>query len=249
MRILEDQTKALQARLGPKFSVQWVEVTGSTNDDVKRMLKYAQTDRWIVRVAQVQTRGRGTHGRQWETEKESLLLSLGRVGLFPGPEMTTVCLGWTLLGLCRRRGVDARIKWPNDLYVGGKKLSGILCEQSQNAAGCAAYIVGVGINLQGDKSEHAYMGIESKKKVEFCAEVVQAFAETLMEASTDRARAVVLHWHEYDMLEGKMVEVLDSKNHKIRGKVKGIGDKGELVICLGAETVGVLNGSVRIIEE
>ena len=108
-------------------------------------------------VADFQTKGRGQHGRAWESRPgDSLLLS---VLLEPPPELNrpviltalaAVAVGDAILELA---GVQARIKWPNDLLVHGKKVCGILIEQSRGT------VVGIGLNLNRGPVDFANAGL------------------------------------------------------------------------------------------
>ncbi len=96
-----------------------------------------------------QTAGRGRAGRSWTSLEGSLALSV----LLPWPQdqrrvRLPVSFGIGLArGLSEKFGIDIRLKWPNDLLVGTKKLAGILCEGRLNADGAGYSIVGLGINV------------------------------------------------------------------------------------------------------
>lgn len=98
-----------------------------------------------VFLAEHQTEGRGQYGRVWASRpNDSLLLS---IRLQPPPALcrpailtalAAVAVGDAILELS---GAQIRIKWPNDLIIGGKKICGILIEQSH------ATVIGIGLNL------------------------------------------------------------------------------------------------------
>lgn len=99
-----------------------------------------------VIVADQQTAGRGQYGRTWSTgENDSLLMS---VILHPPPELKrpVYLIAWAAIALGEAiftlTGLQARIKWPNDLLIQGKKVSGILTESANQAV-----VVGMGCNL------------------------------------------------------------------------------------------------------
>ncbi|MBR4748771.1 MAG: biotin--[Abditibacteriota bacterium] len=99
-------------------------------------------------TARTQTRGRGKPGRKWhDTAAESLLITFAFPCLRPAGEYSFaagLAVRRTLLGVC---GLDTRLKWVNDLYAGGRKLCGILCEKA--SCGGAAYMtIGIGINVR-----------------------------------------------------------------------------------------------------
>jgi BirA family transcriptional regulator, biotin operon repressor / biotin---[acetyl-CoA-carboxylase] ligase len=137
---------ALASAPGPWREVRVVEETGSTNADLLAEARAGARD-GLVLVAEAQTAGRGRMGRRWISPPRgtltfSVLLRPG--GVPPG------LLGWLPLlagvaaasALAATAGVDARLKWPNDVLAGGAKLAGILAER-----GGEAVVLGMGINV------------------------------------------------------------------------------------------------------
>ena len=112
-----------------------------------------------VVTAREQTAGRGRHGRAWHAGPgESLLASVvlrpdlgpDRLGLVP------LAAGLAVAEALARFGVEARIKWPNDVRVGGRKLAGVLAE-SHWEAGRAVVVLGVGLNV----AQVAFPGLDA----------------------------------------------------------------------------------------
>jgi BirA family biotin operon repressor/biotin-[acetyl-CoA-carboxylase] ligase len=104
-------------------------------------------------VADVQTLGRGQHGRTWTAApRSSVLLSLL---LFPPEALrrAAILTAWAAVSVCelaaRLTGALPRIKWPNDVFVHGRKVCGILIEQGRGT------VVGVGLNVQQEERDFA----------------------------------------------------------------------------------------------
>lgn len=150
---------ALRAAVaGTRFrQVDWVGETGSTNRD---LIEQANADRdepsaagrqAAVLVTDHQTAGRGTKGRSWfDPPGGSLLLS---VRLFPrvapaALHRYTMALSVAAADACAEvAGVDVRLKWPNDLFVGDRKLAGVLAESSVRGGVVDALVIGIGMNV------------------------------------------------------------------------------------------------------
>ena len=103
-------------------------------------------------IARHQTAGRGRRGRQWWDEPgESLLVSVllrPRVKTAHVPQLSLVAGLAVAEALERTAGVSPRIRWPNDVLVGGRKISGVLAEASSGADGGVTHVLlGIGINL------------------------------------------------------------------------------------------------------
>lgn len=105
-----------------------------------------------VVLADHQTAGRGKFDRPWHAHPgQSLLTSVLLRPDRPIEEMGQVTLVIAVAvaeAVARACGLAARIKWPNDLMVRGRKLSGILCEMALTPAGDLAHVIaGIGVNL------------------------------------------------------------------------------------------------------
>ena len=122
-------------------------ITASTNDDA-RDEKYREGD---VVWADFQTAGRGQRGHEWHSRKgENLTFSVVLEPSFvPIAEQFAVSevVALSLVDMLSEYGIAAKIKWTNDIYVGDRKLIGILIEHSLASATLRRTIVGVGINV------------------------------------------------------------------------------------------------------
>jgi len=126
------------------------EQNESTNADVAVAARDGAAEGLVV-TTEHQIAGRGRLGRTWESQPRSGLAvsALLRPNAVPPARWPWLPL---LVGLAVREsvvtvaGVEAVLKWPNDVLVGGRKLAGILVERIDSDAGAAA-VVGVGINV------------------------------------------------------------------------------------------------------
>ena len=123
------------------------DTTASTNDDA-RDEKYHEGD---VVWADYQTAGRGQRGHEWHSRKgENLTFSVVLEPTFvPIAEQFSVSevVALSLVDTLSEYGIGARIKWTNDIYVGDRKLVGILIEHSLSSTTLRRTIVGIGINV------------------------------------------------------------------------------------------------------
>jgi BirA family transcriptional regulator, biotin operon repressor / biotin---[acetyl-CoA-carboxylase] ligase len=139
-----DQLIAGQIRV-PGALVRVVGRCASTNS----ALLAEPHGRPVVLAADVQTAGRGRRGRRWHSPAGcGALFSLGLALRRPARELggLSIVAGVAAVRALRALGaVDAALKWPNDLLVGGAKLGGILVETRAQGAGSLA-VVGIGVN-------------------------------------------------------------------------------------------------------
>jgi BirA family transcriptional regulator, biotin operon repressor / biotin---[acetyl-CoA-carboxylase] ligase len=130
--------------IGKKIIV--LEEIESTNDEIKKHLK---EDEGLVIVANSQTSGRGRLGRNWHSPKGTGIYFSALINPKIEPELfppITLAAGLaTVLTLQNFSTSPPYLKWPNDILINGKKVSGILCELCENDP--FSVIIGIGINV------------------------------------------------------------------------------------------------------
>lgn len=132
--------------------IQVAAQTGSTNDDLLAAAR-AGAPEGTVLVTEAQQAGRGRLGRSWVSLPGAALtfsVLLRPAAIRPARRSWMPLLAGVAAATALRRvaGVDARLKWPNDVLVHGAKLAGILAEQSGDAV-----VVGTGINVAAGRDE------------------------------------------------------------------------------------------------
>lgn len=151
---------ALLAPRGPLARLDVVGETGSTNTDLADLARARPADvpDLSVLTAEMQTAGRGRLDRTWTAPvRSSLFVSvLLRPVNAAGRPLPTQSYGWLSLlaalslagSVARRTGVEARLKWPNDVMVDGRKLAGVLAQLVPGSGGNPpAVVVGAGLNV------------------------------------------------------------------------------------------------------
>jgi BirA family biotin operon repressor/biotin-[acetyl-CoA-carboxylase] ligase len=126
--------------------------TGSTNSDLLAAARDGAPEGTVL-AAEVQTAGRGRLDRRWTCPPRA---ALSFSVLLRPDGVPAVARGWIPLlagvavaaGLRAQAGLDARLKWPNDVLVGGAKIAGILAEQAGDAI-----VLGIGINVTTRRDE------------------------------------------------------------------------------------------------
>ena len=131
------------------MKIKWFKTIDSTNNRIA-LDKEDLADKTVY-MTDFQTAGKGQRGNGWESAKaENLLFSI----LFKPSDILAenqfiisqaVTLG--IVEYVRSKGITAKIKWPNDIYVNDRKICGILIENSVNGNNLVSSIVGIGFNL------------------------------------------------------------------------------------------------------
>ena len=135
---------------GPK--IIWLETVESTNDALKKRI--GEFDNLSIIAARSQSAGRGQGSHTWHSAAGknltfSVLFRFGEDFPLAASDILLITQAVTLAirSYLLRRGVEARIKWPNDIWVGEKKICGILIENGLQDGWVRESIVGIGLNL------------------------------------------------------------------------------------------------------
>jgi BirA family biotin operon repressor/biotin-[acetyl-CoA-carboxylase] ligase len=261
-------------------SVTVVPSTGSTNAD----LLAAGGPEGQVLAAEEQTAGRGRLGRAWVSEPgAALTFSVllrpspasasrpGRAQESGWPPLPPERLGWLPLlagiavaaGIGAVAGLPARLKWPNDVLVRGRKVAGILAEQSVTAGAppprdSPAVVIGAGINV-ATRPEALPSGPGGLRATSLAAEGAAVARERLLiailrelesrycrfRASPDPSASGLLAEYERssDTL-GRMVRAELPGGRVLSGEASGIAADGSLLVAAGGVTTAVSAGDV-----
>jgi BirA family biotin operon repressor/biotin-[acetyl-CoA-carboxylase] ligase len=133
-----------------------LEETHSTND-VAAQLGRDDAEGGVIVFAERQTGGRGRVGRPWESASpQGLWMSLLLRPLLPPPQWPRLTT-WAAVAVAQTveqsTGCGARIKWPNDIEMSGRKAAGLLAEVGENGNGQPFAVLGIGINVNQEPSD------------------------------------------------------------------------------------------------
>lgn len=147
---LAQRIHALLATRGAAWpgNIESFEVLPSTNDRAKELARSGAAE-WTVVVATHQTAGRGRQGSVWQSPPGNLALTVLLRPSLPPPQAGLIPLaaGVAVRDALGEVGVEAALKWPNDVLAAGRKIAGILTEAAWGSEGMEAVALGIGVNL------------------------------------------------------------------------------------------------------
>jgi BirA family biotin operon repressor/biotin-[acetyl-CoA-carboxylase] ligase len=192
----------------------------------------------LVVVADHQTAGRGRMGRVWEAPPgASLLVSvLLRPARPPGD--LHLCTAAAALAMADAiadvAGVAVDLKWPNDLFAGGRKLGGLLAEADLAGAQVRAVVVGIGVNVAWDEFPGELAGIATACNLEAGRPVdredlLTRFLEHLASRLDSDDGELLADYRGRLATIGKQVRV-DFADGSVRGRARAVDDAGALVL-------------------
>lgn len=206
-------------------------------------------------LCECQTAGRGRLDRQWSSpEGQGVWLSvLLRPALKPedAPLITFACALAMTKAVRQVTGLDARIKWPNDLVLNGRKLCGILLEMGFDAQGM--YVVaGTGLNIRKDAYPPELA--DRATSIEECADIpdrgaiiaayLKALEDALSALEQDGFAGIAEDFRRDCITLGSQVHVLGAET--FTGVAEDIDETGALLVRTDGELRRVLAGDVSV---
>ena len=218
------------------------EKTGSTNTDAARLAKEGALHGTVV-IAEEQTAGRGRRGRNWQAPAGSnIYFSMVLRPKFAAERasMLTLVMAMSVVRAVREQcGLEAEIKWPNDIVVNKKKVCGILTEMTLEARSIEYVIVGVGINVNQQEfpaelretatslTRESGREFSREKLVQKVLEYFEADYEIFLK--TEDMSLLMEDYNAWLVSRGSTVKVLEPAGEYM-GKSHGINKKGELLV-------------------
>lgn len=209
--------------VGGGWRVEVVASTGSTNADVADRARAGEPP-GLVLVAEEQTAGRGRLDRRWESPPRAGLLFSALLTAEPSPWVPLLAGVAVCRALRHVSDVAARLKWPNDVLVGERKICGVLAEV---AAG--RVVLGVGLNVS-TRADELPLG---RAATSVLLEGGTADRPTLLRAVL-RELAAGATRDDYRLLSatvGREVSVSLPDGAVTTGVASGIDDEGRLVVA------------------
>ena len=239
------------------------ETVDSTNHWAYSLGEQRGEDGTVV-IADRQDAGKGRMGRRWESPSGvNLYLSvLLRPSILPwdAPQLTFLSAVAVCRAITEVSGLGARVKWPNDILLNGRKVAGLLNEMSSETDRIRFVVLGIGVNL-------------NMRAEQFPADLRYPATSVLLETGqvvprTDFVRMLLRHldqlyltylehgsgpvmaaWAGLSDLVGRLVEV-DCQSKIVTGRVVGFGDDGAMLLeCADGRRESILAGDVKVVEE
>lgn len=251
----------INSLLASELSARWEwhisERIDSTNAQAQRLIATG-APRALVCITEQQTSGRGRRGREW-TSPFAQNIYLTAVEPFEGGaqalEGLSLVVGLALVKSLEDSGYrDCRLKWPNDVLLGGRKLAGILIEIAGDLSADCYAVIGVGVNVlmsEAGAIDQAWTSLllSGQRKELDRNELVASFMRQLavsLEVFRDQGfTPFVDDWLRYDAWAGRQVRVVSGAS-VIEGTNLGVTNKGALRLSTDTGESHVNGGEVSL---
>ena len=243
---------SLKSLLENNFQCYFFESIDSTNSYLAST-KYSTKPQ--ICITREQTKGKGQHGRNWVSQKDGSIIFSMRKSFNEGVNLNGLSL---IAGMAIIKSIEAecqlsglKIKWPNDIYYGDKKLAGILMENTHYKSN-QLVLVGVGINYQlVDTNEIDEPWVDLSRILnklpnfqQLTAKIINNILFFLEDFQINGLSNLLSEWHHYDMLKGVRIKFRES-NIELQGQIDGITHQGALKV-LTKDGVKELYSSMHI---
>ncbi|MBC8208982.1 MAG: biotin--[acetyl-CoA-carboxylase] ligase [Desulfobulbaceae bacterium] len=241
-----------------------LEETESTNSVAEGLARDGALHGFAV-LAKKQTGGRGRLGRFW--------VSPGGLGLYctiilrPNLELIdypklTLAAGVAVAEALAGLGVITDLKWPNDIFIAGRKCGGILVESSaleEESANNYA-LVGIGLNVNTtavdfDKLSHQAISLRQAcgGKIFNIDEIFSVIRKAILAEVCELERhgfaRILDRWQRYDLLRGRRARWLRNDGVVVEGLAEGIDDQGQLLVRTDDGVIHpVISGDVNLVQ-
>ena len=239
-------------------AVEWHDEIGSTSDRAIELAAAAQQELPLLVIAGQQTAGRGRGANRWWAAPGALTFSLVIDGVALGvpqdrwPRLslaTALVVGEVIRQLAPQ--ADVQLKWPNDVYIAGRKVCGILLEAPASATG--RIVLGLGLNVNNSLAaappEIRDTAIALCDVIGLPLDLYDVLRRLLLGIETELALLsrdnlrLVERWQPYCLLEGRTVTLLQGRE-EITGICESIDSDGALLLRTSAGTGRYISGTV-----
>jgi BirA family biotin operon repressor/biotin-[acetyl-CoA-carboxylase] ligase len=230
----------------------------STNDHLMRRA-FEQLPQGYTCLAEYQSAGRGRRGRQWVSPFGTQIylsmywyLEQGLSGAMGLSLVTALAVSDAIKLHCN---VQVELKWPNDIYLGGVKLAGILIDLEGQALEPSHSVIGIGLNLNmptesasaidqkwTDLQTHAITNIDRDL---LCAQLINCLWERLFEHNEQGLGSMIEEWHRHDIYLDKPVKLLTG-DRITKGVCRGVNDQGALLLEVDGQIKPIYGGEVSL---
>lgn len=245
--------------LNSNIEIFITQSTGSTNDDAKNFLS-EQSSSLSIHTSEQQIAGRGRNGKKWISPKgKNIYLSVGwRTNLkYSQLDGLSLAIGTILASsLNKYTQNQVGIKWPNDLLIEKKKISGILIEtiDLNNQVGV---VIGIGINVhmseeEGNEIDQSWISLDEvtdsiNDRNEIIGDIANKVYQLTLLFTEKGFKPYKLDYESFDILIGKKC-IVNIKGISKTVDVLGVNDKGEMLVKDGSENLTLRYGEVSIRE-
>ena len=226
----------------------------STNIYAKKLAKKGNEEGAII-LADIQTSGRGRKNRIWSSSKGGLWFSIVLYPNIPPKKAMLMTMASSIAvfqGIKNITGIEAEIKWPNDLLINGRKICGILTEIDSEKQKINYCIIGIGINVNNTLEKELQVNATTLKKehnkeislYELLRAIIENFDKNYNKLLSGEYDFIRDSWLEFSKIIGRKIQVIDDKT-VTTGKIINVDNNGYIVLNTNFGNIKIISGDIK----
>tara|TARA_B100001559_G_scaffold159385_1_gene133712 strand:- start:551 stop:1285 length:735 start_codon:yes stop_codon:yes gene_type:complete len=235
------------------YNIIKLDAISSTNDYLKKKYKSNNCKDGDIIWTKEQTNGKGQREKRWISQKgKSLTISIYKEFdkfKVSNSFILNALISTSIVKTLEKIGLKkVRIKWPNDIMSGNKKLGGILIENFIKSELISSSIIGIGLNINEDKfkdlpnATSLFMEINQKVKLKKILNVLTQELFSSFNLLKDNQNSIVKSYSSY-LWKHNTLNNFKQKKNQFRAKVKGVNSSGNLILEMSDGSISDFNSN------
>ncbi len=235
------QTNLRTERLGKQ--VEYYQRLESTNVEAWDLIKSGDAKNGMIIITDNQIKGKGRNGNSWfmaPSKGLAMSIILDQKLTIEEAELMPIAAGVSIAKAIENRGAKPQLKWPNDIFINGRKCGGVLCESKMSSNLIHSMVIGIGLNINETETDFPEPIRDKSISLSLATghsnqrELVCAIITTFFERAMDDLKANIKPWEDYCSHLNDLVSFKHGNSER-EGTFKGINQHGHAMIDIEDE--------------
>ena len=223
--------------------VEYYQRLDSTNVEAWDLIKSGEATNGMIIITDNQIKGKGRNGNSWfmaPSKGLAMSIILNQKLSIEEAELIPIAVGVSIAKAIENRGAKPQLKWPNDIFIDGKKCGGVLCESKVSSNFIHSMVIGIGLNINETETDFPEPLRDKSTSLSIATghsnqrELVCAIITTFFERAMEDLKTNIKLWENYCSHMDDLVS-FNHGNSKNKGTFKGINQHGHAMIDIKDE--------------
>ena len=235
------QTNLKTERFGKQ--VEYYQRLESTNAEAWNLIKSGDAKNGMIIITDNQIKGKGRNGNSWfmaPSKGLAMSIILNQKLTIEEAELIPITVGVAIAKAIENRGAKPQLKWPNDIFIDGRKCGGVLCESKISSNFIHSMVIGIGLNINETETDFPEPLRDRATSLSIATghsnqrELVCAIITTYFERAMEDLKANIKPWENYCSHLDDLISFKQGNSEK-EGTFKGINQHGHAMIDIEDE--------------
>ena len=218
--------------------VEYYQRLDSTNVEAWDLIKSGEATHGMIIITDNQIKGKGRNGNSWfmaPSKGLAMSIILNQKLSIEEAELIPIAVGVSIAKAIENRGAKPQLKWPNDIFINGRKCGGVLCETKISSNSVDSMVIGIGLNINETETDFPEDIRDKSTSLSIATghsnqrELVCAIITTFFERAIDNLKTNIKLWENYCSHLDDLVS-FSYGNSEQKGMFKGINKHGYAMI-------------------